>query len=493
MKKHIISILVLFLLLSTSFVGVSNQNDREKPQSMDDTPGVQWVKHFGRPDNTDDAQDVCQTTDGGYILVGETQSYTSDGEWDAWLIKTDKNGVEEWNRTYGETGFTNWTIGYSIDQTQDGGYVFTGSRTILDEDVYGWVVKTTANGIEQWHKVYNNSFRGDCIQQTPDGGYIVAGESHSLYCWLCRIDENGNMLWEQTFYKADPASINSLQQTPDGGFILTGRLYYQANDSETGFLIKTDADGHEQWNKTYGWPARYSGFYSVQSLPDGYVCAGFIDLNGYSTPWLVRTDESGNMIWNRTYLFNPGDSLMTFDAACTADGGFILTGYVDAQISSGWILKTDSEGNEEWRLHPKENYDQTFYSVQETTDGSFIIAGMSNEDIRGNAVLLKIGHVPHVTITKPIKALYLFNSERRAFRFPFIIGPITIEADAYDTEYSIERVVFTVDGVLKYTDTTAPYSWRWTTPSFFAHTLTVTAFNAVGNCSSQTINVLKIF
>jgi hypothetical protein len=494
MKKHLISLLVLFLLVSTSLVGVSNQNDREKPQSMDDTPGIQWVKHFGEPDSTDEALKVRQTSDGGYILVGKTQSYTSDGELDAWLIKTDKNGVEEWNHTYGEVGFTNWTYGLSVQQTQDGGYILVGLRNIFDEDAHAWVVKTTADGTEEWNKMYNSSFRGECIRQTSDGGYIISGESHLMDAWLCRIDRNGNVLWEQTFYEAEGSSGYSVQQTFDGGFIVAGRLYYQQSETESAFLIKTDADGNEQWNKTYSELASFSGFLSVQVIPDGFIIAGFIDQpEPRGQAWLVHTDELGNIVWNKSYSLGFDASLISYEIACTTDGGFILTGTASAPVSFGWILKTDAEGNIEWSLSLAEEYPQEFTSVQETSDGSFIVAGESYEDGRGNAVLLKIGHVPQVMITKPINALYLFDKERLTLRFPFIIGPITIEADAYDTEYSIERVEFIVDGVLKYTDTTLPYSWRWITPSFFTHTLTVTAYNAMGNYSSQTINVLKIF
>jgi len=511
MKKHLISILVLFLLLSTSFVGVSNQRERgivdtrtsdfsvdNGPNSnlflVNETPGIQWIRHFGAPDNSDDAKKVRLTSDGGYILVGETQSYTADHEFDAWLIKTDKNGNEEWNRTYGEVGFLNWTEGFSVEQTQDGGYIFVGYRDIYkdQENTHAWVVKTTADGTEQWNKMYNNSFRGECIQQTTDGGYIITGDSLLMDTWVCRIDENGDIVWEQTFYKADSSMGTCVKQTPDGGFIVVGRLDYPEN--ETGFLIKTDADGHEQWNKTYGGFAPFSGFYSVQPLPDGYIVAGCVCLDGlYGQAWLVRTNEAGNVSWNRIFSFDPDSGAGASEVDCTSDGGFILAGDFVTTRSSGWILKTDAEGNQEWQITSVEWYDQAFYSVQETSNGSFIVAGISGEDGRGNAVLLKIGHVPNVTITKPVKALYFLDKERRAFRFPFIIGPITIEADAYDTEYSIERVEFLVDGVLKNTDTTAPYSWRWITPSFFIHTLTVTAYNAVWNCSSETINVLKIF
>jgi len=494
MKKHLISILVLFLMLSTSLVGVSNQSKQEKALFMDETPGIQWTKYFGESDNFDDAQEVHQTSDGGYILVGTTQTYTSDGWQDAWLIKTDKDGNEEWIQTYGEVGFLNWSYGYSVQQTQDGGYVFVGHRKIYPEDTHAWVVKTSADGTEEWNKMFNSSFRGFSIQQTSDGGYIITGDSPMMDAWLCRIDGNGSIIWEKIFYEYDGSISYSVQQTFDGGFIVAGRLYYQQNDNETGFLLKTDADGNEQWNKTYSELAPFSGFLSVQVLPDGYIVAGLIDQpEPLGQAWLVRTDESGNMVWNKSYSLGLDAYLASYEVACTTDGGFILTGCASAPVPFGWLLKTDVEGNEEWHLSLAEKYPQQLTSVQETSDGSYIVAGSSTKYGHVDAVLLKIGHIPHVIVTKPTNAFYFFDQERRSLRFPCVLGPITIEADANDTEYTIERVEFLVDDVLKNTDTTAPYNWRWTTPSFFTHTLTVTAYNAVGNCSSQTINVLKIF
>jgi len=506
-RKGITVGIILFMLMSTSLVGFSHQTmvpmDESKtskdlgsgyqPLASNETPGVQWRKQFGQ-DGTDDANKVRQTSDGGYILVGTTQSYTEDGRQDAWLIKTDKDGNEEWNRTYGEVGFLNWSYGYSVQQTQDGGYVFVGRRKIYPEDAHAWVVKTTADGTEQWNKTFNTSFRGFSIQQTTDGGYIITGDSPVMDAWLCRIDENGDTLWEQIFYESDSSVGFSVQQTLDGGFIVAGRLYYQQNDNESGFLIKTDADGHEQWNTTYSEVAPFSGFLSVTVLPDGYAVAGLItQLGSNGKAWLVRTDESGAMVWNKSYSIGSDISFSAREVACTSDGGFILTGCASAPVPFGWLLKTDAEGNQEWELSLTETYPQEFLSVQETVDGSYVIAGWGTGAGHGDALLLKIGHVPYVTIIKPLNALYLFDKERRALRFPFIIGPITIEADAYDTEYTIDRVEFLVDGVLKNTVTTAPYSWRWVTPSLFTHTLMVTAYNVVGNCSSQSLKVLKIF
>gem|GEM_PF-1671078 len=492
-KKIFAAVLIFATLLSSTLISIArNEEKQENCLVIEEIPGIQWVKHFGEPDSTDEALKVRQTSDGGYILVGKTQSYTSDGEFDAWLIKTDKNGVEEWNHTYGEVGFTNWTYGLSVQQTQDGGYILVGLRNVFDEDAHAWVVKTTADGTEEWNKMYNSSFRGECVQQIADGGYIISGESHLMDVWLCRIDGNGTMLWEQTFYEAEGSSGYSVQQTFDGGFIVVGRLYYQQSETESAFLIKTDADGNEQWNKTYSELASFSGFLSVQVIPDGFIITGFINQpEPRGQAWLVRTDELGNIVWNKSYSLGFDASLISYEMACTTDGGFILTGTASAPVSFGWILKTDTEGNIEWSLSLAEEYPQEFTSIQETSDGSFIVAGESYEDGRGNAVLLKIGHVPRVTITKPMNALYLFNTERRALRFPFIIGPITIEAEANDSKYSIKCVEFIIDDILQSVDYSAPFSWKWTKPVLFFHTIQVTAINEVENCSSSTLNVLK--
>jgi hypothetical protein len=94
---------------------------------------------------------------------------------------------------------------------------------------------------------------------------------------------------------------------------------------------------------------------------------------------------------------------------------------------------------------------------------------------------------------KPTNGVYLFDNKLLDFPRPLIIGRITIEATASDTMYTIERVEFSVDGTLQSTDTTAPYNWQWTTWSFFKHTITATAFNSAGNCSTATTTVRKIF
>jgi len=492
-KNIITGFFMLNLLINSTMVSFTRNEQQENLPANEDIPGVQWIKHFGRIDNLDDARKVRQTTDGGYILIGKTESYTTDGYFDIWLIKTDRNGNEEWNRTYGDVGILNWTFGFSVEQTNDGGYVFVGLRERYGEETHAWVVKTTANGTEQWNKTYNTSDRGFCIQQTMDGGYIITGNSLMMDTWVCRTDEKGDVLWEQSFYEANSSVGTCVQQTHDGGFIVVGRLYY-SNDTETGFILKTDGEGHEQWNNTYKDIAPHSGFFSIHPLPDGYIVAGALYQNesNQQPAWLVRIDEMGNMMWNRTFSFGLDSASFANEVDCTSDGGFVTAGETEITVISGWVLKTDAEGNLEWQVAPVESYDQIFYSVQETSNGSFIIAGVSYNDLSGDAVLLKIGHASQVTITKPLNAFYFFDKEFFVLRFPFIIGPITIEANVYDTQYNVSRVEFIIDGVLQSVDYSSPYSWKWTKPSLFFHTIQVTAVNEMENISSVTLSVVKI-
>jgi hypothetical protein len=333
------------------------------------------------------------------------------------------------------------------------------------------LVKTDAEGNEQWTKSYDEGTAW-CFQQTTDGGYILDGYPEQFI----RTDSQGNVLWKKTCYNSGFTCAASIEQTLDGGFIVAGSTtYYTQSDQLNGFLMKLDYNGTKEWDVIFR-KSENSDLESVEQTPDnGFIASGYIN----HRPWLVRVDHDGKELWNRTY-----DDLQEIgaeDLILTSDGGFAFVGN-DGHPNS-YIVKTDANGTRVWQFR----IDEYLTSLQQAADQSIIVCGNN-----ANGVLMKIGHVPCMEITKPIKALYLVDKELLPLRFPFIIGPITIETEVYDTEYSIEQVEFAVNGVLKYTDTIAPYDWRWANPSFFIHTLTVTAYNSVGNCSSKTINLLKI-
>lgn len=268
-----------------------------------DTDGnIIWDKFFGG--SYDDGNFVQQTTDGGYIIVGSTGSYGVNGSIDVWLIRTDANGNELWNKNYG--GYIR-DYGYSGQQTYDGGYILTG-RT----ESYGvslgdaWLIKTDAEGNKIWDKTFG-AYGSDymrSVQQTSDGGYILCGTisygGSEQNGWLIKTDANGNKMWEKIFYTGSSNSGYSVQQTLDGGYILFG----------TNLFIKTDAYGNELWNK----PFSGTGLDGQQTSDGGYVLLGY--------QRIVKTDFNGNLEWDKTF-----DNGYLHSVRQTLAGNYIIAGY----------------------------------------------------------------------------------------------------------------------------------------------------------------------
>jgi hypothetical protein len=467
-KKIIVALLIFSTIISSAMVSFAHNKEKLGNDSfIGETPGIQWSRQYGAK-GPDHFNKVRKTADGGYLIVGDTKSYSPDGYYAAWLVKTDVFGYEEWNHTYSSFA----VFGTECQQTSDGGYAFCG---VNNESCY-WLVKTDAYGEEQWEKSFDDGTAW-CFQQTTDGGYIIAG----LPEMYIKTDSQGNVLWRKTYFNSQFTIARSLQQTVDGGFIIAGGTdYYSHSNHENGFLLKLNNNGTKEWDITF-IKSEISVLYHVLQIPDNsYLAAGTVR----GCPWVVRTDQNGTELWNKSYSDIAG---IAYDVVPINDEGFALVGN-DGQYS--FIMTIDINGTEQWNL----SFNSYLKSVQQAADGSIIIAGVDESvDNLGNGILTKIGHVPSVEITKPTKAIYLFDQKIRDFFTVIALGRLTVEVNASDSKYSIDRVEFSVDGVLKNTDTIEPYSWQWTTLSFFSHTLTVTAYNAVGNCSKTQIRLFKIF
>jgi len=504
-KTLAVGITLLFIVSVISPLVFGNNNELKQLKqvsNLDDPPGIEWFQSYGGSES-DFAWSVKQTNDGGYIFTGDTQSYGEYGTTDAWLCKTDAYGNVLWNYAFGEPGFENMDVSWDVVLVSDGGYAFSGKTASynVEGDFEIWLVKTDENGIEEWNKTYGRG-SGYSLHQTQDGGYIIGGDRGYGRGSLLRTDSNGNEIWRNTFWGSPGNSALglSVDATSDGGFVLTGRLYYADDDIESDiFLIKTDADGVEVVNTTFGGPLNQARGESIQQTSDGgFALSGFIkdEDENLINAWLIKTDAFGNEEWNQTFNepINYRDYLAN-DCKQTQDGGYVLVGTKEPHsgLMDSFIIKTDSNGEKEWELtlEGPETSDEHIQSVDLTQDGGFIAVGL--EGWYADAFLIKIGHKVDISMNKPEDALYLFDSKIRNFqnRNPLIIGPITVEVDASDDEYDIDRVEFYIDGQLMETDTSEPYSWRWNKLSFFTHSLKAVAYNSNGNVGIEEKSVWK--
>jgi hypothetical protein len=339
-----------------------------------------WQRAYGGTDY-EEGRSVQQTSDGGYIVAGETSSFGA-GLVDVYLIKTDASGDTLWTRTYGGT---NSDYGYSVQQTQDGGYVVAGSTSSFgagNGDVY--LIKTNASGDTLWTRTYGGTDydNGYSARQTSDGGYIVAGATNSFgngnQVYLVKTNASGDTLWTRAYGGTDYEEGRSVQQTSDGGHIVAGETSSFGAGLVDVYLIKADASGDTLWTRTYGGTSYDFGSSVQQTSDGGYIIAGYTFSfgAGYADVYLIKADAFGDTLWTRTYGGTNDDYGSSVQQ--TSDGGYIIAGDTrsfGAGNEAVYLIKTNSQGDTLWtRTYGGTEYDWG-NSVQQTSDGGYIIAG----------------------------------------------------------------------------------------------------------------------
>ena len=353
-----------------------------------------WTQTYGGT-GQDWATAVITSSNGGYVLAGFTSSFGA-GRSDFWLVKTDEYGNMKWNKTYGGLD-SEWAL--SIVETSDGGYTLLGHTDSVDNDESDfWLVKTDEFGNMEWNKKFDGTneegkmlmISDNSLIEASDGGYVIAGYTDFSGAGgddflLIKTDRFGTVEWSQTYGGAGDDRGYSVVEAHDGGYIIGGETNCSHYFSGTGdfLLVKTDEFGEMEWNQTYkriepNYAFVIPAFSLVATSDGGYALAGATGISGESDIWLIKIDVSGDVLWNQTYG-GPDINWIT-SLVETSDGGYAITGNKQSSVNhyfDFWIVKTDAFGNMEWKKTRGGTDDDRAFSIVEADDGRFAITGFT--------------------------------------------------------------------------------------------------------------------
>jgi len=316
-----------------------------------------WEKKFGG-EETDEALDIISTSDGNLLVVGHSDSYSgSPGIKDVFAVKIDASGNEIWNKTYG----SNVTIdeANAAIEAHDGGYLLVG-HSFINGSLQVNAFKIDENGEKQWEKYFGGSAseQGADVIKTNEG-YMIVGNTESKGkgkwdVWMLHIDKEGNELWDTTFGGGDNETANKVIQTKDGGYLIAGSTYSFAYASQDFWIIRTDKEGNEVWNKAFGALAAEEAFGLIETKDGNYVAAGFQEVwdekeqavsDKSFEVYMVKFDDKGEKIWERA---NGGeDEQRAFDIKETEDGSFMVVGLTKGNSRKGVdvvLIKANQSG-----------------------------------------------------------------------------------------------------------------------------------------------------
>lgn len=340
---------------------------------------------------------------GGYIIAGGSGSSDGDvsannGGLDAWVVKVDDQGNIQWEKNYGGTD-SEWVN--DIQATQDGGYIVVGNSQSSDGDLSEnkgkqdfWVFKISGEGALLWEKSFGGSEAEGCrsVVVTPGGGYLLVGFTESLDgdlertdifsdCWVIKLDSEGNLLWKRTYGGSNVEDAYEIKAHPEGGYVLLGSAASVDGDVLSNddvlrngeyWIVRLSEEGNIMWENTFGGTNNERGNGLDLTEDGGYILTGYafsnngeVDGNhGRNDIWLVKLDEQGELEWQRPIGGTDEDEGIVVSQ--TPDGGYIAAGV-------NWSSDGDASGNngqsDVWVIKLK--------TVTTSTQGDLQLPGLS--------------------------------------------------------------------------------------------------------------------
>ncbi|RLC36156.1 MAG: hypothetical protein DRH33_07445, partial [Candidatus Nealsonbacteria bacterium] len=281
-------------------------------------------------------------------------------------------------------------IGFSISEKQ------------LEEEVVSRVEKLT------WDKTFGGS-DDDYLRsliQTDDGGYAVAGYTSSKGAgeddtWVIKLDMKGNIVWDKTFGGSGDDKAGSIIQTTDGGYAIAGETESQGNGEADAWILKLNSQGNILWDKTFGGSGMDGAYSLIQTTDGGYAVAGRTESKGAGEydAWLIKLDGQGNILWEKTYGGSGDDEV--YSITQTTEGGYVIAGSNSEKFpekADAWLIKLDGQGNILWeKTYGGSDYDNII-SILQHTDGSYMTIGTTSSKGAGSydIWIIKLDHEGYI-------------------------------------------------------------------------------------------------
>jgi hypothetical protein len=382
------------------------------------TPTIQWQKSLGGSNN-EYSYDIRLTSDSGYIIAGCSKSANADvaanyGDYDAWVIKLTASGAVQWKR---QMGGSSEDVAVSIQQTSDGGYIMAGNTSSADSDVTAnhgskdiWVVKFDPVGGISWQKTFGGSGADGAvaIRETPDSGYVIAGYTSSADgdislnrgsydLWVFKLSASGTIEWQKTYGGLAEDYASSIQCT-NNGYIVAGFTTSSSGDvsanhgSEDVWVLQLSDTGAIVWQKTLGGSGDDFAEDIIQTIDSGYILAcgsnsanGDISGNkGHGDAWIVKLSQTGALQWQKNFGSSQDDAATSIRQLPGGDyviSGWVSAGDVDVSGFHGstdyWIAGISATGTLQWQKSLGSLGMEVARGMQPTPDSGYIMTGYS--------------------------------------------------------------------------------------------------------------------
>lgn len=366
---------------------------------------IQWQKCLGGT-GYDLAYSIQQTADSGYVVAGFSDSNNGDvtgnkGSDDFWIVKLSGTGNIQWEKTAGGTLYDDALF---IQQTSDGGYIVCGDTQSNNGDVSGnngsfdcWIVKLSSTGSIQWTKCLGGTSDDTAasLQQTKDGGYVITGSTLSNNgdvsgnngnwdVWVVKLNSSGSILWQKCLGGTGEDIGYSIRQTLDSGYVVAG--FTKSNSGDVSgihsigipdyWVVKLNTTGSIQWQKCLGGTGDDKAYSIWQTADSGYVVTGYTKSNngdvtgnnsvGLQDYWILKLNSSGSILWQKCLGGTSDDWARSVKQ--TSDGGYVVAGWTksingDVTFNNGindyWVVKLnpvittiEEHDQAQWKLFP---------------------------------------------------------------------------------------------------------------------------------------------